>query len=170
VYNALTAIETIYSIFGDAPEIYGAICRGIEKTSFPARFEIIRRHPLVILDGAHNISGVCALRETIKNLLPKKKITLVCGMLKDKNPGDVLPHIAGEGFVERFICAPVDSPRAESPAKLCEIAKKYCKNAEYRDTLPEALADVGAECAAVVFGSLYLAGETKKFMKADVRP
>lgn len=172
VYNALTAIETVFCVLKDETGLYGALYRGLQKTFFPARFEILSKEPLVIIDGAHNISGVSALRETIKTLLPDKKITLVCGMMKDKNPEEVIKHIAGETFVKNFIGVPVHSPRAEEPQKLCEIARKYCVKAKYSDNLPEIAAGIfenrefGEKNSAVIFfGSLYLAGEVKKILK-----
>ncbi|MCL2815021.1 MAG: bifunctional folylpolyglutamate synthase/dihydrofolate synthase [Oscillospiraceae bacterium] len=172
IYNALTVIETIFCVLKDKTGLYEALCRGLQKTSFPARFETLSREPLVIIDGAHNISGVETLRETIKNLLPDKKITLVCAMMKDKNPEEVIKQIAGENFVKNFIGVPVGSPRAEEARKLCEIAKKYCANAWYGDDLSEIVADVfenrefgGPNSAVIFFGSLYLAGEVKKILK-----
>ena len=84
VYNALTVIETMDCLFvGNDPrvvpckkimpiigttqgsfptDVYNAIYNGIEKTFFPARFEILSEEPLVIFDGAHNISGVIVLK------------------------------------------------------------------------------------------------------------
>lgn len=175
VYNALTVIETINFLYSNRPDIYNAVYAGIEKTLFPSRFEVILRKPLVIFDGAHNISGVSALREAIKNLLPGKKIILICGMMRDKNPGEVLKNIAGESFVEKFISVPVNHQRAETPFKLCEIAAKYCENAEYSYDLSDAVSkafceasdgDNIANTAVVCFGSLYLASPVKsEFLK-----
>ena len=31
---------------------------GLEKVQFPARWEIVRKHPLIIIDGAHNQDGI----------------------------------------------------------------------------------------------------------------
>jgi dihydrofolate synthase/folylpolyglutamate synthase len=189
VYNAITVIETIEHLFNDgkpppcghplysrtsfAKGAYNAVYNGIEKTFFPARFEILSRKPLVIFDGAHNISGVTALKEAIKNLLPDKKIILICGMMKEKNPEEIIKNIASESFVDRFIAVPVDSPRAETPENLCQYASKYCKNAEYSDNLFDAVKKVvdiaagGENYAVVCFGSLYLAGDVKKILKFD---
>ena len=177
IYNALTVIETINCLYNKGPllkrgggEADGGlhIYNGIEKTFFPARFEILSNNPLFIFDGAHNISGIIALRETIKNLLPDKKIILICGMMRDKKPEEVLKYIAGESFVEKFIGVPVDSNRAEEPQILCEIAKEYCKNSEYSDNLYESLSKIifgnNKDFAVVCFGSLYLAGDVKKAM------
>jgi len=38
-----------------------AIEEGIATVSWPGRFEVIRRDPLVVLDGAHNVAGALAL-------------------------------------------------------------------------------------------------------------
>jgi len=172
VYNALTVIETAEHLFAEqglcsrrVQEIYNAIYAGIEKTFFPARFEILSKEPLVIFDGAHNISGVTALKEAIKNLLPDKKIILICGMMRDKNPGELIKIIAGENFAERFIAVPVENPRAEQPRILCEIAQKYCRICEYRrdlNDLTRVFENIAGDHAAVCFGSLYLAGDIKK--------
>ena len=167
VYNALTVIETINNLFGE--NNYEAVYNGIEKTFFPARFEILSKDPPVIFDGAHNMPGVIALRETIKNILPDKKIILIAGMLKDKNPGEILKEICAEDFAYKFIAVPVDSPRAETPENLRDHAAKYCGNTEYDYDLQEAIKNAlglvkakGKDYAVVCFGSLYLAGEVKK--------
>ena len=164
VYNAITVIETMKKY---SPLHETAIYNGIEKTFFPSRFEILLRKPTVIFDGAHNISAVIVLKEAIKNLMPDKKIILICGMLRDKNPEEIIKNIAGESFVERFICVPVNSPRAETPENLCEYAAKYCKNAEYYDNLYDAIkkaVDLAAseDYAVVCFGSFYMAADVKK--------
>ena len=173
IYNALTVIETINCLFKNDSVLYNAIYNGIEKTFFPARFEILSREPPIILDGAHNISGVIALKETIKNLLPNKKIILVCGMMRDKNPDELIKIIAGEDFVAQFIGVPVDSSRAEDPRILCKIAEKYHSDCGYCDDLKELeylfLNAYKLNRPVVCFGSLYLAGDVKKILN-NARP
>lgn len=168
VYNAVTAIETINSLFKNKSGLYEAVYNGLEKTFFPSRFEILSKDPLLILDGAHNISGVNALCGTVQNLLQDKKIIFICGMVKGKQPEESLKNICFENS-SRFIAVPVNSPRSESPEKLCEYASKYCKNSEYADDLYKILPKVLNEAAnsqnntaVVCFGSLYLAGDVKK--------
>jgi dihydrofolate synthase/folylpolyglutamate synthase len=168
VYNAITAIEAANCLFKNS---YNKIYSGIEKTYFPARFEILSKDPLVVFDGAHNISGIGALADTIKNLLPDKKIIFICGMLKDKNPKEALRAICAEPFVHKFFAVPVNSPRTETAENLCKYALKYCENAEFGDNLHEAVLKAAGEAAkdknfaVVCFGSLYLAGEIKKSVK-----
>ncbi|MCL2100081.1 MAG: hypothetical protein FWH24_06560, partial [Oscillospiraceae bacterium] len=170
VYNALTVIEAAKYLYSEKKirSDHKAVYAGMEKTRFPARFEILSREPLVIFDGAHNVPAVCALRETIKKLLPDKKIILICGILKDKEPENIIKNIAGEDFTECFYAVPVNLPRAETPENLCVIAKKYCTNTAAYNNSGEALeqavkkAEAG-NFAVVCFGSLYLAGDIKHF-------
>ena len=163
VYNAVTVVEAAEYLGCD----YGAVYAGIKKTRFPARFEVMSREPLIIFDGAHNVPAALALRDSIRGLLPGRKIILVCGMLRDKNPEDIIKNIAGEDFVHKFMAVPVDSERAETPESLRVIAAKYGADAEACDNLGGALAQAARAAArdnlaVVAFGSLYLAGEVRR--------
>ena len=181
VYNAITAIETINYLFVGTncvrpPKSHNSHGRTqFVPTFFPSRFEILSKSPLVIFDGAHNISGVTALKETIKNLLPDKKIILICGMLRGKNAKESLKEICAEKFVRKFIAVPVDSPRTESPETLCKYASEYCENAEYSYNLHDAVSKAVAEAsvsenfAVVCFGSLYLSADVKKTVNGKIR-
>ena len=170
IYNAVVAVETILTLAdcgklrAEAPK---AIYRGLAATYFPARFEILSRNPLVIFDGAHNISGFKTLSENINRLLSDKKITLVCGMLRDKMPEAALPEILNLPQVVKFIAVPIDSARAIPPSELCDIASKYfkSKDCEYIETLEDMHAirkikEANAE-AIICFGSLFLANVIK---------
>lgn len=168
IYNALTVIETADYLCasGKIRGGYHAVYTGIEKTCFPARFEVLSQEPPLIFDGAHNIPAVCALRENIKSLMPDKKIILLCGMMKDKDPESIIKNIAGEDFVQRFITVPVNHARAASPQDLRDIAARHA-NAESSRSLGDALRQALSEAerdnlAVVCFGSLYLAGEVKR--------
>ena len=172
VYNAVTVIEAADYLYNSAKtqNSYEAIQAALEKTRFPSRFEVISSKPLLIFDGAHNLPGILALRETIKNLLPDKKIILVCGMLKGKEPENLIKNIISEDFVERFIAVPIDNPRAEAPENLCKIAAKHNTvaiteaSSSVSDGLTQALklCEAGGDNLAIVaFGSLYLANEIR---------
>jgi dihydrofolate synthase/folylpolyglutamate synthase len=56
ILNALTAIEAL-RLSGVADD---CIKKGLKKAQIPARMEIIRKNPLVVLDGAHNCQGIQA--------------------------------------------------------------------------------------------------------------
>lgn len=66
-----------------------AIIEGFKLAKQIGRFEILDKY---ILDGAHNPDGSRTLEETVKDLLPDKRILLVIGMLKDKDVIGALSH------------------------------------------------------------------------------
>lgn len=134
-----------------------AIRKGLPEAVNPARMEIVRRDPLVILDGAHNPSAMEHLRDNLRRLAPGKK-TLICGMLADKDFKTSAAIIGGE--FSRIITVPVDSPRALSNAALAEAFSPYCADVTPM-TLSEAVASTANDPVTVIAGSLYMAAEYK---------
>ena len=98
VYNAVTAVcaaECLRDICG-LPVADGAIHEGLQTAYIPARFERMSRSPEIVFDGAHNKNGVLSLADTLKRLRaaePDRRITLICGMMRDKRPETALPPI-----------------------------------------------------------------------------
>lgn len=58
--------------------------RGMKKAVQKGRFEIMRKHPYLILDGAHNPAGARALKETVRRFFGGGRILLCTGILADK--------------------------------------------------------------------------------------
>ena len=158
--NAATAICTLQNLPIGIPNI--AIRSALENSQMPARFEILQKNPYVILDGAHNTNGVFALCESIKEYFPQK-VTMICGMLKDKNYAECARMLAP--LCNLFIATTPESPRALSPDILCKEAELYCnncvaipdKNAAVKYALSHNKSD-----AIIICGSLYLMRDMPK--------
>ena len=58
--------------------------RGMKKAVQKGRFEIMRKNPYLILDGAHNPAGARALKETVRRFFGGDRILLCTGILADK--------------------------------------------------------------------------------------
>ncbi len=85
VYNAVTALEVICRLKAQGANISNdAVGTGLLEASWAGRFERLLDHPPVILDGAHNVNGVKAFTEAIKNNYPHQTFIGVVGMLCDK--------------------------------------------------------------------------------------
>src|SRR5436309_13844388 len=54
-----------------------AIRKGIASTRWPARLELVRERPLVVVDGAHNPPAAEALATSIAHQFPNRKTALV---------------------------------------------------------------------------------------------
>lgn len=63
---AITVSQLALAALG-LPVLAKDVRRGLEESAWPARMEVVNDEPLMILDGAHNLPGVQALVQTIKD-------------------------------------------------------------------------------------------------------
>src|SRR5690606_10277186 len=49
-----------------------------------ARMEVIKEHPVIMLDGAHNVAGMQALLSALEKNYPSSKKHLILSIMKDK--------------------------------------------------------------------------------------
>ena len=100
-----------------------AIWAGLAQATWPGRFEVLSRDPLLIVDGAHNPNGVEALVDTIRAYFPDQKINFVMGVMKDKDYHTMLRLIAP--YAARFITELPDAHRALRPEQLKSEIRAY---------------------------------------------
>ena len=137
------------------------VASGLRRATWPGRFEVVDRDPLVVLDGAHNPGACAALAETVRGI-ERDDLTLVVGAMHDKDhPGmaDSLP------VPERvYTCAP-ELDRAEDPEVLTRVYERRGVPVETGDTvesaLDRAIADADPGDCVLVTGSLYTAREAR---------
>lgn len=168
VKNACTALEALTPLKAAGFNITDtAVKQGLKKAFIPARLELLSREPLIILDGAHNPSGLESLSKSLREYLGDKRIFCIMSMLKDKAVGEAMVHL--EGMFEKVYLVEIDSPRAMSADELKRIADKYFKETEIcldkntavEKAITQAKASGGA---ALVCGSLYLASELRNII------
>lgn len=92
--NAAVAMMTL-SILDtlDFPLEWGKIEQAIKTTTLPGRFEKIYNEPIIILDSAHNIAGIQALKKTIGEMHSLGKTELLFAGFYDKQLSEMLPII-----------------------------------------------------------------------------
>jgi dihydrofolate synthase / folylpolyglutamate synthase len=138
-----------------------AVRRGISSTRWPARFQLLKSDPPVILDGAHNPEAAQALGSTLRRLCKRKPVALVFGMCEDKDAAAFLRALVPP--VRHCWIVPIQTERNAPPGVLADAARKA--GCEVRESgLAQAMTEAEAwarEChgAVCVAGSLYLAGE-----------
>ena len=144
-----------------------AIETGLRDAKMPARIEVMRRHPLLLLDGCHNADGTAALAATLKEAGYDGNLVAVLGLLKDKDHSKMLENLA-PCFEKVFTVTP-DSPRAMTAEELEEEAK-YHMDAEAAPSVAKAIrlavdyADENNLAGVVVCGSLYLAAQARPLL------
>lgn len=127
---------------------------GLSRTRWPGRFDIVSRNPLIVLDGAHNPHGAAALAAAVSAQFPGRKLTLILGILRDKDYPTVCRTLAP--LATRILCVPVANNRtatAEEIAHACQPSP-----AEPCRDIADALAKASGE-DILIAGSLYLVGE-----------
>lgn len=145
------------------------IKKGIEKTVWPGRMEVISKEPLIIIDGAHNPGAVLELRKTLDLYFTNKRITFIMGVLSDKDFSKEAEIIADRA--ERIITITPNNLRGLDGHKLAETLVKYNHNVQVADSLKQAAEesiDTIKENRAdmiLAFGSLSYLGELKQVVR-----
>lgn len=137
--------------------------KGLEKAVHPARFEVVRDNPYVIIDGAHNEDGALELKASIDKYFKGQKVLGVCGMLADKSYQREL-EILKDNFSALILMTP-DNPRALSAKDLKITADKIFENTiicSDAKILCKLIEDNFPGVPTIIFGSLYLASELRK--------
>ena len=161
LHNAATVLETVETLREAGWRIpEEAVERGLAEVRWPARMEVMGRAPLFLIDGGHNPQCAEALADSLRRLLPDKKVVFLLGVLRDKDYPQMLGTLLP--FAQSFICLTPLSDRALSAAELAayltERGAKAVAFTEVSDGLRAALDEAGTDGAVVAFGSLYLVG------------
>jgi dihydrofolate synthase / folylpolyglutamate synthase len=158
--NALLAAAAARALGADD----SAIRRGLEATSWPGRFQLIRRSPPVIVDGAHNPAGARALAASLNAYLPGQRVTFVIGTSEDKDKAGILDPLLP--LARRMIFTAADHPRSASAGALAALARRLSPGegvlVEAAATPAEALRMAVADpqtTTVCIAGSLFLIGE-----------
>ena len=138
------------------------IRKGFLKTVWPARFQIIEKKPLFLVDGAHNTAAAKELRKSIQFYFTNKRIIYIIGVFRDKeyeqvieNTCDLASHI--------ITVAKKGNSRALSSLELAQAVSKVNPMVTVADSVEEAveLAYLLADKDTVIlaFGSLAYLGD-----------
>ncbi|MCY3890195.1 MAG: Mur ligase family protein [bacterium] len=163
--NAALAIAAFEALVGQALD--EPLMDALGGVKVPARFEVVARQPLVVIDGAHNPDGVAAAADTLaEQFTVLGAVTWVVGMMSDKHPDAMLDAIeTSDARCDLVVCCAPDWPRALPAADLAAAARKRGIDAEIAGDVSEAvdraLALSTEEDAVVITGSLYTAGAAR---------
>lgn len=166
--NAALALAAGEAIEPLAPRIVDAevIRDGLRRIRWPGRLEIVREHPTIILDGAHNLAAARNLARYLAREAEQRRITLVVGILDDKPFRPMLAALLP--CCHRVICTRPRIDRALPAERLAEEARDQGANVTIRPTVAEAvktaIAMAAPEEIVCVAGSLYVVGEAKEIL------
>jgi dihydrofolate synthase/folylpolyglutamate synthase len=150
-----------------------AIQTGFAEVKWPARFEVVRRDPPVILDSAHNQDSFARLRETLEEHFPAKPVYLVFGSSEDKNIPGMFEEMKPK--IKRLIVTRADHPRARDVDKIVELANQAGIESEVVspvETAFERALELSEKDGSIVLsaGSMFVTAEVMKAWKNIPRP
>jgi dihydrofolate synthase/folylpolyglutamate synthase len=162
--NAAVAIATaeVLSRFW-RPFDKARILKAIRETRWEGRLETVRRKPLVVLDGAHNVEGVEALSMHIREII-RRPVVLVFAAMRDKDFRSMTRILFP--LCETVVLTRVPYKRSATPEELAAAAPRFkgrvLLEPDTRKAVRLALAESRGCVPVVIAGSLFLIGEIKR--------
>lgn len=169
--NAALAVEAIQALRDRGWQISDeALRKGLTETVWQGRFTAVSRHPLFIVDGAHNRDAADRLRETLELYFPEKRKIFIAGVLADKEYDYVMSQLTPLAEKVITVMTP-NNPRALEADKLAEAVKKYNPCVEAADSLADAVhrarAYAGEDDIILAFGSLSYLGDLIRVIRVQ---
>jgi dihydrofolate synthase/folylpolyglutamate synthase len=138
-----------------------AIQKGFAAVKWPARFEILRRQPPVVIDSAHNRDSARRLRETLDEYFPGLPVGMIFCALEDKDILGMLEELKPR--LERVVATHADHPRAPSAEWIADQVRQLAIPVEsipsVSEALERALELAGEQKLVLSAGSVAFAGE-----------
>ena len=137
------------------------IREGIESVRWPGRFELMRKDPMFIIDGGHNPQCIEALVKNIRDYLPGRELTVLTGVLGDKDFHCMYRDVAQ--YAKEFITITPANPRALTAEKLADYLRQFGKPVTACDVVADgvrlAIEHAGKDGVVLCYGSLYMIGD-----------
>jgi len=151
-----------------------AVRNGIRRTRWRGRFEILRARngATVILDVAHNQSGLGALARAFHQRFPRRKAKTLVGFVRDKELGERLAGLARLSSTLWVTALPTH--RSASPtdilANLDSVSIPILTYANCERACRAVMRDLAPNEILLVCGSHYLVGEFLRLFDRNLAP
>lgn len=172
VQNAACAVEALCQLTATRPDelhLFEAdVARGLENTVWSGRFEILSEEPLMVLDGAHNQSGIAKLAETWHGLLEARygwsgknaesRAHLVFASVADKDIAEMAQLLVP--LARQVSLVRLANERTAEPANLVSFFPDLpCAVHDSVETLWREISTTQGDAPVLMTGSLFLVGE-----------
>ena len=171
---AIGVVERLQSCGLTIPDT--AIAHGFANVDWPARIEVVRLRPTVIVDCAHNVPSAEALAKTLRAAFPNsKRRTVLFAVSSDKNYEAILEVLVKE-FDQIVLTKYGNNPRCVPPEKLVEVLARIApemRPSVYQNATAAweaTLAEAAANDLICIAGSVFLAGELRDIVRHHLEP
>ena len=165
--NAALAVAAAEAFFGRAlhPDVVAEAFAGLR---LPGRFEVLRRAPLLVLDGAHNADGAATVAATLADEFDVAGTRhWVLGMLGGRDLDEMLDAL-GVRPGDRVVATVPPSPRGVPAAELAKVVADREVDVEAVPEVDRAVErawrraeQAGEADLVMITGSLYTAGAAR---------
>jgi dihydrofolate synthase/folylpolyglutamate synthase len=171
--NATTAVAALHALAPRFDVPFEAIRTGLANVDWPGRLEVLSKHPLIVLDGAHNTASAEVLGRAIEREFAFKHLMLVVGLTEGKDATGVIGSLAPRAhavFLTRS-----RHERSADPETLAVLVRSAAPHAQVNVVGDLAAALDAATRAArsddlvLVTGSLFLVGEALLWWRRSPR-
>jgi dihydrofolate synthase/folylpolyglutamate synthase len=163
--NAAAAIEAAAILNRQGYSIStSAVQTGISQARWQGRMELVSEQPWVLLDGAHNVHGLCALTDSLRELLRSQPVTFFMGVMAEKDYSAMTDLILP--MAKTVYTLTPASDRALPAEALCAHIRRKGGTAEAVELAQavQIIRGMDAGERVVVFGSLYLIGDLREML------
>ena len=127
--------------------------------------------PAIVVDGGHNPQGAEALRTSLEEVFPGRRVIFIMGALADKDLATIIRTVAP--LAKAFVTVEVNSPRAAFADDLAALITAQVSTPDtgvyeassYEQAFDRALSLASVEDVICAFGSLYGVSEAKNAYK-----
>jgi dihydrofolate synthase/folylpolyglutamate synthase len=168
--NVATAVAALEILASEGFAISAAnIAQGLAHVKWPGRFQILQQHPVVVVDGAHNVASMNRLVSNIKAYFAHKRIFLVFGTSCDKDIAGIVNELVS--LSPQVIATQAAHSRAASPSTVAAEFRKRGMKPEIKETVAQALSRALslADKADIicVTGSLFVVAEALAYFSGS---
>ena len=160
--NAVVAIVALEGLL-DRAIAEGPTRRALAETPSPGRLEIVGRHPLVMLDGAHNPAGAQAIAAALPEAFTWGRLHLVMAVSANKDIDGIVGALAP--LVDRAYATRNTSERSCDAERVAKTLARAEIPTETFGSVLEALAaareSAGEDDLILVTGSLYTVADAR---------
>jgi dihydrofolate synthase/folylpolyglutamate synthase len=164
--NAATAVLAVEALAPPIDVDEATVKKGLEGVKWPARIELLKRRPMLIVDSAHTADSARRLRDTLAEYFHIDHATLIIGVMGDKDLEGLT--MAVEPVARRVVATQADHPRALMADQVARAFRDRSIETYVEPKLGAAI-DLAtslstASEAVVILGSIALAGEARVYI------
>lgn len=171
--NATASVAALHVLGHVQPELdpgAEAIAAGLQHVDWPGRLQVLKKQPLVVLDGAHNAASAAALARAVHTEFEYARLHLVLGLTEGKDARGVLqallPGVSG------VIVTRSRHERSAPPSEIAALVREMKSEApvslapDLEVALERALTQAKDDDLVLVTGSLFVVGEALVWWQA----